>query len=119
MTIRFIEESCELEGAKISVAVVSLENAAIVLVTNKKNEYRVGNIALAMPIRAGTGETSPSILALFGSGSGLLAKAVAGKISSKMGKAVLSMVGLKEDDLGAVSTILKVTEGILAKIQAS
>jgi hypothetical protein len=36
-----------------------------------------------------------------------------------MGKAVLSMVGLKEDDLGAVSTILKVTEGILAKIQAS
>ena len=119
MTIRFIEESCPLQGVKISITLVSLENATLVLVTDKNNEYRIGNIALAMPITGMIGETSPSIFTLFGSGEGLLAKAIAGRISTKMGKTVLSIVGLKQDDLGTISVVLKAAEEILARIKTS
>jgi hypothetical protein len=119
MTIRFVEESCELQGTKVSVSVISLENATIVLVTDKKNEYRIGTVALAMPITGRIGETSPSILTLFGSGGGLLAKALAGRMSTKMGKVVLSIVGLMDDDLATVSSILGVAEKIMEKIQTS
>ncbi|WXG43087.1 MAG: hypothetical protein WED04_03340 [Promethearchaeati archaeon SRVP18_Atabeyarchaeia-1] len=119
MTIRLVEESCELTGAKLSVSILSLENATLVLVTDKRNQYRIGTVALAMPITGRTGEAPPSILTLFGSGGGLLAKALAGRISNRTGKTVLSIVGLMDDDLGTVSSILRVSERILEKMSST
>jgi hypothetical protein len=114
--MRFVEESFEASGAKVSVCVASLENAALVLVTDKRNEYRIGTIALALPTGGNIGEITPPILTLFGSGGGLLAKALAGRLSTKMGKAVLSIVGLLDDSLETVSLILKASERIIEKI---
>jgi hypothetical protein len=119
MTIKFVEESCVLKGAKVSISLFILENASLVLVTDINNEYRISSIALAMPVTGTVGETSPSILTLFGSGKGLLARAIAGRISNKMGKAALSIVGLKEDDLGTISVIMKEADVILARMQTS
>jgi hypothetical protein len=116
MTIKVVEESCESRGAKVSVSAISLENAALILVTDKRNEYRLGTVALAMPMTGRMGQTTPSILTLFGSGEGLLAKALAGKTSTKIGKAALAIVGLREDDFESISPILKAAEKIIDRI---
>ena len=117
MTIKIVEESCEIKGAKISISVISLENGTLILVTDRKNQYRIGTMALATPIGRVTGENVPASFTMFGTGAELLAKVLAGRISAETGKVSLCIIGLIEEEHEAVSSILKTAERILQRLK--
>jgi hypothetical protein len=117
MTISVVEETFEIKKARISVSILSLKDALMILVTDLRNEYRIGNIALATPIADKIGETMPSVAMLLGTGGELLAKVLARRASAKTGRISLSIVGLRETDSETASSIVKAAERIMEKIK--
>jgi hypothetical protein len=115
MTIRIVEETFEIKNVKVSVSVLDLKNALIILVTDQRNEYRIGSMALATRIPEIVGETVPSVVTLLGTYGELLAKIVARKAALNTGRISLSIVGLKETDNETASSIIKALEKILDK----
>lgn len=118
MTIKVIEEPCEIKGAKISISIIILENGTIVLVTDRMNQYRIGTMALATPMGQVTGENVPASVTLLGTGGELLAKVLAGRTSANTGKVSLCIVGLRDDEREAVSPILKTVEKIMQRTKS-
>jgi hypothetical protein len=118
MSIKVIEESCEIKGAKISISVISLENGTLILVSDRENQYKIGTMALATPMGHLTGESVPTTFTVFGTGGELLAKVLAGRISADTGRVSLCIVGLKEDERQAVSSILKTVERIMLRVKS-
>nr|MDO8100269.1 hypothetical protein [Candidatus Njordarchaeota archaeon] len=115
MTIKIAEETFEIKKVKVSVSILSLKNALIILVTDQRNEYRIGSMALATPIADKIAETMPSVVTLLGTGGELLAKVIARKVSANTGRISLSIVGLREIDNETASSIVKAVEKILEK----
>jgi hypothetical protein len=118
MAIQVVEESCEVKGAKISISVINLENGTLILVSDRESQYRIGTMALATPVAHVTGEKVPSTFMLLGTGGELLAKVLAGRISADTGKVSICIVGLKEDEHQAISSILKATERIMEQAKS-
>jgi hypothetical protein len=118
MTIKVVEESCEIKGTQISVSIIHLENAVIILVTDRGNQYRIGTMALATPIGRMTGENAPAAFTLLGTGGELLAKVLAGRTSANTGKASLCIVGLRDDEHETISSILKTVEKMLQRAKS-
>jgi len=117
MTISIVEEALEVKKAKVSVSILGLKNALIILVTDQRNEYRIGSMALATPVADRIGETLPSVVTLLGTGGELLAKVLARKASANTGRISLSIVGLRETDSETASSIVKAVEKILEKMK--
>ncbi len=118
MTIKVTEESSEINGARISISVVSLENGTLILVTDRKDQYRIGTMALATPIGRVTGENVPATFTVFGTGGELLAKVLAGRISADTGKVALCIIGLVEDEPRSASSILKIVERMVQRAES-
>lgn len=118
MTIEVVEEFFEIKGAKISISVVNLQNGALILVTDRKNQYRIGTMTIATPIGRVTGENTPATFTVFGTGGELLAKVLAGRISADTGKVTLCIIGLVEDEPQTVTSIVKMAEGMLQRIKS-
>ncbi|WXG45731.1 MAG: hypothetical protein WED05_03420 [Candidatus Atabeyarchaeum deiterrae] len=117
MTLILGEEKCDAGGTVVSVSVIGLENASIVLVTDNRNQYRVGAIALATPTSERIGQTGPTAVTLIGEDREILAKVLAAKTSADTGKMALSIVGLREYDNEAAASIMKTVQNIVSKSQ--
>jgi predicted ATP-grasp superfamily ATP-dependent carboligase len=117
MTIRVVEETFAIKGVKVSVSALGLKNSLIILVTDHRNEYKIGSMALATPIADRIGETMPSVVTLLGTGGEALARVLARKVSASTGKISLSIVGLRETDNETAASIVKAVEKILEKNQ--
>jgi hypothetical protein len=118
MTIKIVEESCQIKGGKISVSAIDLGNGTLILVTDRENKYRMGTMVLATPIGSLTGENIPATFTLFGTRGELLAKALAGRISADTGRVSLCIVGLREDERESISSILKTLEKLLQRTKS-
>ena len=117
MSIKVVEESCEVKGTNVSISVISLENGTLILVSDRENQYRIGTMALATPMGRVSGESVPATFTVFGTGGELLAKVIAGRISADTGRVSLCIVGLKEDKHEAVSLILKTVVRIMQRVK--
>jgi len=117
MAIKVFEEFCEIKGAKVSVSVINLVNGTLIFVSDREKQYRIGTMAIATPIGHLTGENVPASLTVFGTGGELLARVLAGRISSDTGSVSLCIVGLRDDELQSVSTILKTVERIMLRVK--
>jgi hypothetical protein len=113
MTIKIVEDTFTIRGGRISISALGLKNALIILVTDQRNEYKIGSMALATPIAERIGETVPSVVTLLGTGGETLAKVLARKASASTGKISLSIIGLRETDNEIASSIVKAAEKIL------
>lgn len=117
MSKMFFEEKIEEKGYQISILCLKLTNGIIIIVTD--TTYKIGTIAMATPSRIPevSKRAISSLLTAFDMRGEVVARAIAEKLATELGMAVLAIVNLKEKNLDRYKAVVKGVNNLIKKIK--
>ncbi|MHA1832743.1 MAG: hypothetical protein ACTSV7_02020 [Candidatus Baldrarchaeia archaeon] len=117
MSKMVFEEKIEEKGYQISILCIRLANGIIIIVTD--TTYKIGTIAMAIPSRIPeiSKRAVSSLLTAFDMKGEVVARAIAERLATELGMAVLAIVNLKEKSLDRYKTVVKGVNNLIKKIK--